>query len=232
MTKMQKAVEAYKETFGFDTEPVELHPDLEASLVETELFGTMLKHPLVFDAFYVKGMYDKRLNEMLRSRQEAVNKAFVEKEWPSYIFLHERPYRLDAFVDIEEHLGDAEYWEFLANVWTDTENAWQNLDVWRKLWNSFRTRPPLELPVDTRFVTIYRGVRDLTHDGLSWTLNRDSAKWFGNRFGSGYLLEATVLTSDILFYSNERNEEEVLLNAVNKISVTPVPEQRHKNSKD
>src|SRR5580698_2499604 len=71
------------------------HADLEDYLKESP-FGLSLVHPLVR-----LGQIDPdraaMANSMYLAKSKAVAKAFEKRDWPSYILLHERPYRLDAF---------------------------------------------------------------------------------------------------------------------------------------
>jgi hypothetical protein len=54
------------------------------------------------------------------------------------VYLHEPPYRLDAFMDIAGRLSNKNFWVLLAGVWTDSENIWQNPENWRAIWNTQR----------------------------------------------------------------------------------------------
>jgi hypothetical protein len=75
---------------------------------------------------------------------------------------------------------------------------------------------PENLP---NMVTIYRGVRGCTSQqgakGLSWSLDFDVAAWFAvvHRHwvsGQPLVVQAHVRCSDLLFYSNDREEQEVI----------------------
>ena len=68
--------------------------------------------------------------------------------------------------------------------------------------------------------TVYRGVagRGTTRRvrGYSWTIDRDLAQWFANRFASDGLENPAVFTTTIeqnivLFYSNERQEKDFVV---------------------
>lgn len=64
-------------------------------------------------------------------------------------------------------------------------------------------------------VTVYRGVT--THNAknvkaLSWTLSRETAEWFANRFGEkGTVYEAQIDKKHIFAVFNRRNESKVIL---------------------
>lgn len=64
-------------------------------------------------------------------------------------------------------------------------------------------------------VTIYRGVRTNEKDailGFSWTLNKDTAEFFANRYDSdGYVYKAKIKKEDIFFTEFGRNEQEVVV---------------------
>ena len=64
-------------------------------------------------------------------------------------------------------------------------------------------------------VTIYRGVRDGDYKyEMSWTLSKPKAEWFATRYDSEkpIVLETTVNRNDILCYTNDRGESEVIIN--------------------
>ena len=54
---------------------------------------------------------------------DAVAEAVKNRNWPSYIWLHKRPYRLDAFVEIADGLSNEEFWTELSDIWTDIDFA-------------------------------------------------------------------------------------------------------------
>jgi len=64
-------------------------------------------------------------------------------------------------------------------------------------------------------VTAYRGVGPKgRHEGLSWTLDIDVAKFFLKRFnlkGAGKLYECTIPSANILAYIEGRDEEELIV---------------------
>ena len=59
---------------------------------------------------------------------------------------------------------------------------------------------------------IYRGVKE-PKLGMSWTLSKSKAEWFATRFSdTGYLFKATANKSDILCYTDNRGEKEIIIN--------------------
>ena len=80
-------------------------------------------------------------------------------------------------------------------------------------------------------IQIYRGVRHPEHDGISWTLSYDRARWFALRWSygqdEGYVLEAAIPADEVLCYFDDRGEDEVLVARVDPglINVRTVREQ-------
>lgn len=208
----------YEELFEqlMDERNVELHPDLQPYL-EDGILGPQLRHPLV----YAVPLWTKaHANHMYEQKKSDLEKAIAEKKYSQIIFLHERPYRLEAFVQITKELSDKEYWSLLESVWTDTENGWQNLPTWRALFWSKRPGRENLMDENERFtlanlpetVEIYRGcLNGINEDGMSWTLNRDKAEFFANRFSKGgIVLSKQINKSDIIAVFNGRGEAEVI----------------------
>ena len=116
-----------------------LHPELALYLYEDHM-GTHLKHPLVFDVMYCPGLRDGMLNEQYEAKSKAVAEYRAEGKWSSFVFMHERPYRLDALMKIQDEIADdCEFWDLVSGVWTDTENARQNYEEWDDLFSSGRS---------------------------------------------------------------------------------------------
>jgi hypothetical protein len=195
---------------------VELHPDLQPYLEEGAL-GPQLRHPLV----YAVPLWTKaHANYIYEQKKADLIDAVLHREFSKIIFLHERPYRLDAFIKIAKDLPDDKYWSLLASIWTDTENGWQNLDEWRALFGSDRPARGHLMDENEHFtlgnlpetVEIYRGCQEgINEDGLSWTLDPEKAKFFAERFGKpGKVLKKAVNKAQIVALFSGRNEAEVI----------------------
>jgi hypothetical protein len=65
--------------------------------------------------------------------------------------------------------------------------------------------------------------------GLSWTLDRDVACWFAKRYSmpNPLVMCADVPKNSILFYSNERQEQEVVIFDSPKASIDGTPQEWH-----
>lgn len=198
--------------------PEPLHDDLVPYLREGVL-GKQLQHPLVYQIPLTSYGY---ANAYYLQKVEDVEKALQNHKYDSFIFLHERPYRIDAFKAIEGTLTDVQYWKLLGEIWTDTENQWQNYEDWKALIGA--DRPSRNYLMDEEefntllalpdVVTIYRGAQvGINEHGLSWTLDKSKAQWFSTRIerdGEPIVLERTVPKSEIIAYFSGRNESEVI----------------------
>lgn len=209
----------------------ELHPDLVPYIQETDRFSTggmtVLKHPYVFQIPYdphLAGM----ANVTYERKKEAIQEAIRDKNWGRYFLLIERPYRIDAFEQVCWRLTNKEFWEELGDLWTDTENLWQNHETWRELLTCGRRdrRKYLMTEDERQFikalggpgcktVTVYRGTcaPDGMGAGFSWTLNRPKAEWFARRFqhiGPEKVIVGTLRKSKIIAYFDRRNEWEII----------------------
>ncbi len=201
-------------------QPAELHPDLQDYyFVQNGI--PMIKHPLVFSIFHTD-IQNYIINKHYEWKKTELNKAFKEKKWSKYIFLHERPYRLQAFEKISIYLRPKQYWTLLGGIWIDSENIWQNLDQWtffltegpkrdRQYFMSADDRKQFAKLPDTS--KVYRGyIPRKNKGGYSYTLSKDKAQWFANRFHkNGQVIERTVKKSDVFAYLNGRNEQEVII---------------------
>ena len=194
-----------------------LHPALVPYLEQSDIGWAMLRHPLVYQVpFFSNGS----ANAYFAQKTKAVEKAIEDKNYKQFVWLFERPYRVEAFIKIADKLSDTDYWKLLSDVWIDTENQYAYLKEWKKLLASKRPNRHYMMTEDEdniqralpELVTIYRGCqKGINEDGLSWTLDKSKAKFFANRFGKkGIILERTVSKNDIVAVLTGRGESEVI----------------------
>lgn len=194
-----------------------LHPDLLPYFEEEGALGPQLRHPLVYQVpFFTNGT----ANAYYKQKVKAIEDALAEKNYSKVVYLHERPYRIQAFLDVMESMEDADYWKLLSSIWTDTENSWQNFEMWNALLRS--PRPERHNLMDEEElnhlaslpdeVVVYRGcVEGVNENGLSWTLDKTKAEFFANRFSkNGIVLEKTINKDKIVAVFLGRNESEVI----------------------
>lgn len=201
-----------------------LLPELEPYVVEGAL-GPMLHHPLAIEIMLIPGRC-ALVNKRYQHKVERAEKARAAGDLEHYIALHERPYRLDALYECQDEFDDPAYWSALHWVWSDSENIHQNWDAWRELWEA-REGSAEALDEEDRAafdalpdeVEIWRGLdaSEGNPEGMSWSLDRQKAEWFANRWSASKpgheaaLYRAKVAKSDILAVFMGRGESEVVV---------------------
>lgn len=179
----------------------------------------VISHPLVISAPYHSAM-NHILNTQLLHKKKAVEDALKNSEYGKYVFIHERPYRINAFLEIdgEVELSPKEFNSILRQVWMDSENIFEYFYEWEELWGCSVRDMVMEKSDTKEFsklpevITVYRG-QDRDYDlGMSWTTNKDKAIWFSQRFSkNGEVLTGKVLKENVLAYFNGRNESEIVV---------------------
>jgi hypothetical protein len=200
-----------------------LHDDLLPYLEESSaLGGQFVRHPLFVGSL----MSNAYANHFYLKRKKAVDEARQQKKWDSFVALHERAYWLEALLEIERMLPDKQYWQLLAEVWSDIENIWQYKKELGELLNSKRGSREFIMDDDERkaytklpdSVTIYRGFdRPRNKAGWSWTTDRAKAEWFAKRFAvidgrKPMLAIGTCQKADVVAYFLGRGESEIVVN--------------------
>jgi hypothetical protein len=106
-----------------------------------------------------------------------------------------------------------EYWELVIDCWCRQEFTTKGGrgDNWKIIFN--HREKPIYLTKDLPDTFIaYRAGKET---GFSWTLDKDIADFFHQRFEEEFgdipMLKRTFSRSDVVFYTNIRNEEEVVI---------------------
>lgn len=198
--------------------------DLRPHVAHNKSFK-FISHPLIQE---VPFMDDKRcalINRRYEEKKKALARAVEEKNWNSYVFIHERPYRFNALMTVlhvHQLRDEVLKSELVASVWIDSENIWQNHQQWKRTWASLK-KPSLTMEADELkalkampdILTVYRGIGAQTHNpnGLSWTLSKEKAVWFAQRFKriSPTLISGQVKKVDVYAYFTGRNEQEIVV---------------------
>jgi hypothetical protein len=210
----------------------ELHPALKPYVQDEESWPT-LKHPLVYQVPYSPQL-NKQSNKMFETKKEVIRQAREEGRWETVVWMHERPYRLQAFLDVAFEIeDDTRFWELVGGIWTDSENCWQCRSDWYEIFTCGRDdrqammddkeREALSKLPDE--ITVYRGFTK--HDGevledndvqlhsFSWTLDRKRAVWFAQRLArdgdTSYVATAVVNKSDVVAHFLGRGEAEIVV---------------------
>jgi hypothetical protein len=201
-----------------------LNEELKTYLVNSSL-GQSLKHPLVFDVPHFTQLA-WRSNDMLEYKRKALAKARKEKDWHTVIWLHERPYRVEALKQITSLISNREYWELLGMVFTDTENFWQHSRDWAELLSSARPHryqfmteeEQAEFAELPETLEIYRGFNGYGKKlSWSWTLDKNIAWFFAHRLSRlngkpPTVATGTVSKQNVIGFLGRRSETEIVVN--------------------
>ena len=203
----------------------DLHPELKMFRTTIGDGIPAIQHPLLYDLFYSEQM-NALINYRYQHKKDLIQKSIDKKDLSTYIWLHERPYRINAFVFFTKHyeVKDKDYWENLKDIWVDSENIWQNKKLFKKLLSS--KRKDKEFFMDETEIeffdklpdefTIYRGYHEgKNKDGYSYTLDKKIAEKFSIRFTDSKLYvpnvkEIVAKKKDVFAYINSREEKEII----------------------
>lgn len=165
-------------------------------------------------------------NEVVAFKLKQLEAAAAVKDVVRYVFTHERPWRLHAFLDTREWGDGSDEWKVkwfsaAGEVWIDSEAPGRNADIWRsEVFSSADRFLMMNSEEFTEFrglteLTVYRGADTKTHarGGLSWTKDRDLAEWFARRYASksSWLASATVKREQVTALFSRRGEKEIVL---------------------
>ena len=159
--------------------------------------------------------------------------AYMDKEidngdlYKIYVLIR-APYRLTFLKHCEPYLSEKDLAELFADAWVSTENPNQDANCSiHYLVKMFKKCDKKYLMTEKDYevyqslpdeFTIYRGVAvGRNPNGLSWTQNLDTAKWFSHRFDredkQGYIQMLTAKKDRVLAYFNTRGEDEIVYNS-------------------
>jgi hypothetical protein len=186
-------------------------------------FGLSLKHPMVFVVLGLDTNRSAMWNRQLAVKKKYVAEAMEEGKWSAAIWMHERPYRLEYFTEIQNRMTDEDYWSILASIIVDSENLWQYDTLLRMLLCNPMRMSSRHLLMDENErealvalpeeFTIWRGCRWQNRFGLSWTTDKDKAIWFAKRLGceKPRLHSGTVAKPDVIAHFLGREENEIFV---------------------
>jgi hypothetical protein len=199
----------------------ELHPDLEDYVDGETLYHPLLSHHSIREPHGVE-----MANKIYEGKSRQIAEAIQSQDWTLFVFLHERPYRVDALIELINEFGVSgkDLWPVVGEVWSDTESVRFEGDAWRTIWCTncpdrewAMAREEFErLNMVPEQLEIWRGVN---HEdavrSLSWTLDRDVAVWFARRFAAVHdpvlLARGWVSKRNVLAYLTGRSEAEIVV---------------------
>ena len=138
-----------------------------------------------------------------------------------------KPYRLPLLDYSRKYMSDEDYTLLMVDCWTMTEFPHQNgvrkmIKMWKKTDSQLLYSDEEEGDVEDKKdfdnlpdnFPIFRGIQTskAVKRGLSWTTDIKVAKWFAKRWKKGKVYQARINKKDVFYYTNQRNEKEVVIN--------------------
>lgn len=180
------------------------------------------------DGFTLIDLHDSK---MLMEWRESKAKEIDNSNLLHIFMMMNKPYYLTFIKFVESHLNREELGEILREVWCMIEQISGDVNVSsRDIIRMFKKADKKYLMSDMErstiesmpsLVTVYRGVTSYNRknkNALSWTIDREKAEWFSNRFqtGTGEVWSLKIPKNLILCYFGERGtEEEVIIDVFN-----------------
>lgn len=208
--------------------PAHLRP-YAREIAETGLW--VFHHPVFITIFPV--FTSLPIEEVISAKEELRLKELQAGRFSHYLFLTEKPYRLDALLELaqagEFDSDPAAYWALVGRFWVDSDideshTVWSDLlqmDLPGRLQMTSETDRDV-LSALPEQVQIWRGFAASSGDiapehalgGHSWSLSEDVARRFARSFagpsGRPALARATLPKDRILALLLGRGEEEVV----------------------
>ena len=208
---------------------VKLDPELQDYYTGTSSFlgFPTLKHPLVYQVPYLESYTSVALaNQSLKWKKEKLQEYIDAEDYSGMVMVHEKAHRASAFFNyVFDEAPPLEAARLLLEIYVNTENYYQNKDMWGVMIDSLRDELREVVDEDDKTawdeyiekgepITVYRGVRGERYfNGHSWTVDEEKAIWFAKRFGgSGQVCEGKVDPQDILICLVNWGESELVVN--------------------
>lgn len=187
--------------------------------------GGIISHPLfTFAMIIIQGecqtITSKTSQEQIELLIEEKLKNIVEAKHLFHI-MH-KPYRLRFLCLSAILFSERDFSEILSECWVDVEFPNQeNQSILLTLFtqaNSLYMMTPEEQDTFSKLpstLEIFRGLQNSKAKvkAFSWTLSKTKAKWFANRWGKdGEIYQANIDKKDIFLYTNQRGEQEIVIN--------------------
>lgn len=172
-----------------------------------------------FDMEYLEFSQRKKA---IHAGKKMIEKYISEDNWSMAFVLMDKRISMANFILLNDQVPEDQLIDVFAEVWVRAESGFDMFDndMIREIYAKgkpserfLKAKTYLASIADGEgFLTVYRGINDTTEDVLSWSLKKDVAEWFSNRFNKvGTLEKARVHVDNVIDYFDFRNEYEVLV---------------------
>lgn len=173
----------------------------------------------MFDIFENKEKY----NKLLTFFKEKIS---VTNSLRQIFFLIRKSYRCTFFKYANKYMNITDFSEMLIYCWSSCELPSTDVNVSQKEFLKWFSKGDKYSMMDNEDfalynnlqneIKIYRGCKLKESEiqfGISWTTDENQAIWFSKRYNdNGYVYSAIVEKENILCYTNQRNEHEIIIN--------------------
>ena len=221
---------------------------LELDIVTDPVFGEMLLHHPFFSSPVFIDEKDNLCN--LMEDHEGLNKAKAQvksridkvEEFQDFSMILQKPYLLVFLKYTHFYLSKEDLSKYLADAWMRMEFPNHDDTLTKtELINLFKQSDPAFMMEDKELIgyerlpdkfKVYRGVKkNQDHKALSWTLNKDVAKWFSLRFSDeGVVYTAEIKKEDVFAVFLNRGELEIVLNYKKLENVRALKQDRRRQN--
>ena len=184
--------------------------------------GTWIHHPLIIQPLVMPGW----INWTYKRKMEKLAELEDKDDFLATLYFYERPYRLYKLVEwfdnnfiIEDDLR-----EHLPGVWCGTEMPVGRMEegddprpTWVDLFRDAGFLTDIDWTPPNADMTIYRGGHP---GGMSWSLDRATAEWFGRRWKSGVYSAVIPIEGILAVFMHTRSEAEVVVDPDYLMEVT------------
>ncbi len=173
-------------------------------------------------SFDMKYLEFSQRKKAIHAGKKMIAKYISEDNWSMAFVLMDKRISMANFILLNDQVPKNQLIDVFAEVWVRAESGFDMFDS-DMIREIYAKGEPTERFLEAKayltsvadgegFLTVYRGVNDTTEDALSWSLKKDVAEWFSNRFSrSGTLQQAKVHVDNVIDYFDFRNEYEVLV---------------------
>ena len=140
-----------------------------------------------------------------------------------FLMIMHKPYLPVFFKNVKDYLSDKDYAYMLYEIWIIVEcpnhdinvSKTEFLNMFKKANKQFLMSQEEQSVLNQlpETITVYRGLqRNASPEALSWTLDKNIAEWFANRFdNNGEVIKATINKKYVFAYIDGRGEKEIVL---------------------
>jgi hypothetical protein len=228
---------ALAEAYHDMTTPEELHPDLQPYLDDSDRRFPIVHHHF-FNGVITPG-YCRRVNRIYLTIKEEYEEAAKQRDYRRMIDLVETPYKMEWLEKLAPEMSDADYWAALG-VWYTEQEFFDQAQL-RRLFAVDRPYREHLMDEEDRAALaqlpetfeVHRGYGK-TANGWSWTIDRDKAIWFAQRFAGvssdkpPMLATGSVDRSAVVAYFGGRGESEIVVDPkkVKRVTKTELKPQK------